>query len=163
MNSNTATWKAGVFKLEVNFYHTDEWKALRKECLRRDRNKCQRCYKHHARGFNLTAHHIIPRLEGGADKIENLIALCVPCHDYAEIHRLMSCAAIIGSTDTQRTKAGEDHDYPDDWHKWIYGPARRPPVWWQRLCHERSQNEEKEPPATKPRGKGQKGRRKKRK
>lgn len=32
----------------------------------------------------LTAHHVIPRTEGGPDTPENLLVLCVSCHNRAE-------------------------------------------------------------------------------
>ena len=37
---------------------------------------CVRC----GGNFRLSAHHVIPRAEGGADHPSNLVALCVTCH-----------------------------------------------------------------------------------
>ena len=135
-------WHKDVFRPKDDtggFYATEEWKRLRRKCLRRDKYRCQRCSKHHAYGKYLSAHHITPRLLGGKDELRNLLSLCEPCHDYVEIHKLLSYAAIVGSIDAQGREQGTiEHEYADDWRKWIYGSATKPPAWWQRLCHEKS-------------------------
>ena len=64
--------------------------------MRRDRCRCARCRKHHPHGRGLTARHIISRADGGADIKENLVSLCVQCHDLIEGRGLNSVAAIIG-------------------------------------------------------------------
>lgn len=33
----------------------------------------------------MTAHHITPRDQGGQDEARNLVTLCAPCHDWAEV------------------------------------------------------------------------------
>jgi 5-methylcytosine-specific restriction endonuclease McrA len=52
------------------------------DTLRRKDYTCQRCgAKGGKKGDRkVVAHHIIPRSEGGADELENLITLCGPCH-----------------------------------------------------------------------------------
>ena len=49
---------------------------LRRDILKRDGFKCREC------GFpkHLEVHHIIPKSEGGSDEPENLITLCIRCH-----------------------------------------------------------------------------------
>ena len=54
------------------------WPALRAACLARDSWTCQAC------GAPATdADHVIPRALGGPDTLENLRALCGPCHHRA--------------------------------------------------------------------------------
>jgi len=55
---------------------------LKKEVLKRDKSKCQKC------GFfgktdELETHHIQPRVSEGKDEKENLVTLCSICHYYA--------------------------------------------------------------------------------
>jgi hypothetical protein len=54
-----------------------EWKELRKTILKRDGYKCVEC------DFtkNLTVHHITPKNIGGEDDAENLVTLCLWCHE----------------------------------------------------------------------------------
>lgn len=52
------------------------WPKLRNQVLLRDR-LCQ------AEGCHNTAteaHHIVPKRQGGADSMDNLMGLCKPCH-----------------------------------------------------------------------------------
>ena len=44
---------------------------------RRDRWRCRHCDTTH----NLTPHHIVFRSHGGTDDLDNLITLCLRCHD----------------------------------------------------------------------------------
>lgn len=80
-------WQADIYGKQKSesdlFYASPEWEALHKACLQRDHYICQ------VKGCNvrgrkrLSAHHIIPREEGGADHIDNLVALCVVHHNQA--------------------------------------------------------------------------------
>lgn len=100
------------------------------ECLGRDNFTCQRCEKKSRQG--LQAHHLIPREEGGADDIENLITLCNPCHDFVEIEGLRTKVDIIGSYENAPVKYAKpkrikDDDYSftrPEWHRWVYGAGR---------------------------------------
>jgi 5-methylcytosine-specific restriction endonuclease McrA len=58
-----------------NPYTTSAWRQLSLMVVQRDR-QCVRC----GSGFLLSAHHVIPRAEGGPDAPENLVALCASCH-----------------------------------------------------------------------------------
>ena len=115
------------------FYNSSEWRKLRQECLHRDRYTCQRCDKRF-KSDDLTGHHMIPRAEGGADKIQNLITLCSPCHDFVEIAGLKDKASIIGSYQTEPKEEQlqseetekEDRYHRPEWHKWVYGGHRNP-------------------------------------
>lgn len=124
-------WKKRVYRRRIkNYISRDDWHKLRMECLRRDKFTCQRCEKTSRQGMQ--AHHIIPRNEGGADTVENLITLCNPCHDFVEIEGLKTYAAIVGSYDAApvqfaKPKRVKDDDYSfarPNWHKWVYGAGR---------------------------------------
>ncbi len=56
-------------------YQRPEWRALADFVVKRD-GSCRRC----GSSYYLSAHHVIPRAEGGADHPANLIALCGACH-----------------------------------------------------------------------------------
>ena len=58
----------------------EDYVALHKEVLRRDRWKCQMC----GSMFSLEVHHIQFRSRSGEDREENLITVCATCH--AAIH-----------------------------------------------------------------------------
>lgn len=50
--------------------------VLRIECLRKANNECANC------GQTATqAHHVVPLVLGGFDKLSNLVALCEECHE----------------------------------------------------------------------------------
>jgi 5-methylcytosine-specific restriction endonuclease McrA len=58
-----------------NPYTTPEWRQLSFAVVRRD-GACVEC----GSTFMLAAHHVVPRVEGGPDALENLEAVCVACH-----------------------------------------------------------------------------------
>jgi 5-methylcytosine-specific restriction endonuclease McrA len=59
------------------------WAQIRIQTLFRDRFTCQAC-RNRLPNKELSAHHILPRNEGGSDSPRNLITLCHPCHDAVE-------------------------------------------------------------------------------
>ena len=59
----------------------DDWEVLKAIVFERDGNECVRCDN----TTLLSAHHIKPRAEGGADAIANLVTLCKVCHDIVEL------------------------------------------------------------------------------
>jgi 5-methylcytosine-specific restriction endonuclease McrA len=62
----------------VEFYSRPEWIDARQDCYERDKWTCQDCG---ARDQPLHAHHITPYSAGGEPfDLENLVALCPPCH-----------------------------------------------------------------------------------
>lgn len=70
-----------------------EWKKLSRQVFRRDEFKCIRCQSH----YNLTAHHMVSRVDGGADSLANLVTLCGRCHDFVEEKGCATRTEIIGS------------------------------------------------------------------
>ncbi len=57
------------------------WDRIRKVALNRDNHLCQSCLR---RGRVTSANqvdHIKPKSRGGTDDLDNLRALCKPCHD----------------------------------------------------------------------------------
>jgi hypothetical protein len=104
-----------------------QWRKLRSKVLKRDENICLRCEKKFV-AKNITAHHLIPRSEGGIDDINNLVTLCNSCHDYVETEGLKTIADIIGSylgyiSGFQPIPEAIDKD---DWRTWVYGGFKKP-------------------------------------
>lgn len=87
--ANEAEIDVRIWKAEAD----RDWRKLRLQVIKRDKYTCQMCGK---RVGPLSAHHIRPREQGGPDTLSNLIALCNPCHDIAEIEGLRNRAAIMG-------------------------------------------------------------------
>jgi hypothetical protein len=50
--------------------------ALRNECLEKANNECANCGQTASQ-----AHHVVPLILGGFDKLSNLVALCEECHE----------------------------------------------------------------------------------
>ena len=69
--------------IRTNNYNTVEWRALRKEVLKRDGYQCQQCgITQEESGFPLEIHHIIPP-KGNRElfyDIDNCVTLCKWCH-----------------------------------------------------------------------------------
>jgi len=59
---------------QLGFYN------IREYILHRDNHVCQYC-KGKSKDKILQVHHIIPRSQGGTDNPENLLTLCLTCHD----------------------------------------------------------------------------------
>ena len=81
---NNYFWRGGY-----NAFYGDNWKIQRRAAWKRDSYCCQRCGKTKKEiGRNPDVHHIIrfknfkDYLE--ANKLENLISLCHPCHLFVE-------------------------------------------------------------------------------
>src|SRR5262245_39346996 len=55
----------------------EPWGLTRAMICERDDWRCQSCTCR----TNLTVHHIVPRSRGGRSWPENLVTLCIPCHD----------------------------------------------------------------------------------
>jgi hypothetical protein len=66
---------AGRFKTEVSHYNTPEWRATRAEILERDAHTCQYCEQ-----YATHVDHVVPRIQGGGDEPENLVAACESCN-----------------------------------------------------------------------------------
>lgn len=60
------------------YYQTPEWRMLRFDTLRRDKNTCRYCG-----GYAHQADHVIPRKKGGPDALSNLVACCSSCNRVA--------------------------------------------------------------------------------
>lgn len=102
-------WHSHVYKpkhKDANF-DRNKWIALREKVLRRDGYKCKHCKSF----IYVSAHHIIPRAEGGKDTMKNLETLCEKCHNLIEIGEL----PVI-----------DDKPIGVDWHEWVYGGMRKP-------------------------------------
>jgi len=63
--------------------YPSDWQSRRTKVLKRDNHRCQNCGRE---GGNqgpaeLHAHHVVPRKDGGSDKVSNLRTLCKECHN----------------------------------------------------------------------------------
>jgi 5-methylcytosine-specific restriction endonuclease McrA len=123
-------WQAKVYKKKVvQKQNKDEWAQLRIACFEHDHYRCQRCEEINSQGRGLSAHHIMPRSEGGADELENLITLCDSCHDFVEMSDLRDrtlisesyCFEVVGV----RREVERDPNRPA-WHSWVYGSGKPP-------------------------------------
>ena len=56
--------------------YPSNWDEFRQSVLRRDKFRCGNCRT----SRNLDVHHIVPRVQGGTDQINNLKTLCLNCH-----------------------------------------------------------------------------------
>lgn len=56
------------------------WDKLRKQVLERDCYLCQPCRRADRTTLAREVDHIRPKAKGGTDDLENLEAICVPCH-----------------------------------------------------------------------------------
>lgn len=128
-------WHKRVYRRKIkDFITKDDWHKLRMACLRKDKFTCIRCEKKNLQGKGLQAHHLVPRDDGGANDITNLVTLCTACHDFVEINDLRTEVEIIGSyEDTaiefkkEKTKEITEEGYHfvrPEWHKYVYGGAR---------------------------------------
>lgn len=62
------------------YYQTSAWRRLSAACIERDGRACVYC----GGVANLVAHHLIPRKQGGVDRLSNLATLCGECHAIIE-------------------------------------------------------------------------------
>lgn len=88
------------------------WASVREDVLERDSYKCRFCEisdeEHRSKyGRGLTAHHIIPRRDGGPDTLENLITVCQSCHNTLE---RTHAKAVSGEGSQREPVEGRDED-----------------------------------------------------
>jgi len=70
--------------------YPSNWKSLSRRTKERDNWTCQRCGAEGGKfgTATLNAHHIIPKSKGGRDSVNNLITLCVDCHEEEHGHSI---------------------------------------------------------------------------
>ena len=76
----------------IKFYQSPEWRAKRKEIMRRDNDECQHCKRQGKYSRGECVHHIkhlkdYPLL--GLDN-DNLVTLCNACHNIEHPEKLRS-------------------------------------------------------------------------
>ena len=77
------------YKESDPFYHSKEWKRLRKAALARDHGMCVDCMDRMRAGIGVKpnratmVHHVIPRSERPDLELvlENVVSLCAGCHE----------------------------------------------------------------------------------
>ena len=84
LGKNNPNWRGGY-----NDYYGSNWRSQRRKVRKRDNYICQLCGEKQ-RGRALDVHHIKPFNEfhdyREANKHENLISLCLPCHRLINWH-----------------------------------------------------------------------------
>jgi len=66
---------------------TQQYSKLREQILERDNHTCQTCNSEFKK---LEVHHIIPKRKQGLDSVNNLVTVCLECHDMIELFRQSS-------------------------------------------------------------------------
>lgn len=85
VGANNPAWRGGYEP-----YYGENWEHQRRAARKRDKYTCQHCGKtEKENGQELDVHHIIPRRKFNGDykaanKLSNLITLCMSCHRKAE-------------------------------------------------------------------------------
>ena len=77
-------------------------KATREFVLKRDNHRCSLCASQHS----LHIHHIEYRSEGGPHTSDNLITLCLKCHDLIHSNKKVYqalCQEIVASRESKRS------------------------------------------------------------
>jgi 5-methylcytosine-specific restriction endonuclease McrA len=89
------------------YYQTPHWKALRSTVIKRDKWRCQQCGSgvrgHKMKEPRPVVDHIKPRPKHngptGADTLDNLVTLCLPCHNRKTQHVDQSKVTTITGAD----------------------------------------------------------------
>jgi len=117
------------------YWDIAEWKAIRRQVLRRDGYRC-RVFGCEVRGArNLTVHHMIPRDEGGETYPENLITLCPKHHDEIEGTTARTSAQIQNWIASGVDATPVSSTILDACHEALYPEAERP-IKEVHLCQE---------------------------
>jgi 5-methylcytosine-specific restriction protein A len=61
-------------------YGGKAWEALRLECFKRDNWQCRACPRICGNRKEAHCDHIVPKAQGGQDRLDNLQTLCSKCH-----------------------------------------------------------------------------------
>lgn len=75
---NWSKWQGGKSDTERGYGWS--WRKLRKQVLMRDSYLCQECSRNGRTTEGCQVDHKTPKSQGGTDDMENLQALCIPCH-----------------------------------------------------------------------------------
>lgn len=58
-----------------------KWMRIREQVLQRCNHLCEQCLKDGRDTPAREVDHIVPLHKGGTDALDNLSALCIPCHE----------------------------------------------------------------------------------
>jgi hypothetical protein len=86
IGDKSPNWQGGITNAYRLHHNTRAWDKRRKECYSRDHGVCQYCQKS-SKEVRITAHHIKPWRTTKDDSLNNLITLCLKCHQKEE-HRI---------------------------------------------------------------------------
>lgn len=60
-----------------------DWNDIVRAVHKRDRHRCQNCWREEKEVECLDVHHVVPRGRAGSHRFSNLLLLCRRCHDAA--------------------------------------------------------------------------------
>lgn len=63
-------------RISLNYSNSNFTENIKEEVLKRDNYSCQVCGK----STTIECHHIVKRIHGGGDDLDNIIAICRSCH-----------------------------------------------------------------------------------
>ena len=92
--------------------------------------QCQACRKKYTKGTRkLTVHHILPRDQGGNEEADNLILLCLKCHDkieenWSDYKCYHDIAYVFTRGGVKKPHKPKEHGVR--WQQWVYGGYDRP-------------------------------------
>ena len=67
-------------KSRIERGYDNRWMKLRLVVLARDKHLCQPCRRKDRLTPAIAVDHIVPEAKGGTDELDNLEAICGPCH-----------------------------------------------------------------------------------
>ena len=120
-------WRPKVYhpkKIGKNKFRLKNWLEMREYIILRDNYTCQMCKNVFDTLFDLTVHHIKPRKKSGKDTSRNLITLCSPCHDTAELEQLNKSEILYYDRDVEDSRIKKNKGLK--WQQWVYGGYKRP-------------------------------------
>jgi hypothetical protein len=96
---------------ETQSQEDENWRQVREKVLNRDDYECRFCgmtEEEHQEETDcgLDVHHIIPRSDGGKDRMHNLAALCRSCHRTMESLHGQAMEELANANDHARTLEG---------------------------------------------------------
>jgi len=107
---------------EAQSQENEDWRQTREKVLKRDGYECRFCgmtEEEHQEETDrsLDVHHIIPKSDGGEDRMHNLAALCRSCHSTMESLHGQAMEEIVNANDHARTLEGLNRVFNQGWNE----------------------------------------------
>lgn len=114
--------RQGLSKAEM-----EAWISKVSQVCKTKQCRCQACWEIFPEG-QLRLHHVIPRDYSGTEDDDNLILLCIKCHNYIEpLWKEYNTRRKITKSRVKSNAPIKIKPLPpiNDWRKWVYGGYRR--------------------------------------